>query len=137
GPGGKIIQSIQEESKALVSLEEVDGGGLIEVSACNAESVEIALARIKAIVCIPEIGEDYDAKVKAIQPYGAFVEFLPGKEGLLHISEIAWRRLEGMEDSGLKEGDVVRVRLLDIDRRTGKFKLSMKALLPRPERREE
>ena len=92
------------------------------------------MSRIKAIVAVPEVGETYDAKVKSIMPYGAFVEFMPGKEGLLHISEIEWKRFETMEQTGIKEGDTISVKLLDIDQKSGKFKLSHKALLPRPER---
>ena len=134
GPGGKIIQDIQEKSGAVVSIDEVDGKGHIEVSASNKTAIDAALNRIKAIVAVPEVGETYDAKVKSIMPYGAFVEFMPGKEGLLHISEIEWKRFETMEQTGIKEGDTISVKLLDIDQKSGKFKLSHKALLPRPER---
>ena len=134
GPGGKIIQDIQEKSGAVVSIDEVDGKGHIEVSASNKTAIDAALSRIKAIVAVPEVGETYDAKVKSIMPYGAFVEFMPGKEGLLHISEIEWKRFETMEQTGIKEGDTISVKLLDIDQKSGKFKLSHKALLPRPER---
>lgn len=136
GPGGKIIQGIQEESGAIVTIEEVDGMGRCEVSATNGDSMRIALAKIKGIVAQPEIGEEYDATVKSIKDFGAFVEFMPGKEGLLHISEITWERLDSMETSGLKEGDKIRVKLLDVDKKTGKFKLSRKVLLPRPPRTE-
>lgn len=137
GPGGKIIQGIQEESGAIVTIEEVDGMGRCEVSATNAQAMHIAVSKIKAIVAQPEIGETYDGIVKSIKDFGAFVEFMPGKEGLLHISEITWERLESMENSGLKEGDPIQVKLLDVDKKTGKFKLSRKVLLPRPPRPEK
>jgi polyribonucleotide nucleotidyltransferase len=137
GPGGKIIQDIQEKSGATVSIDEIEGKGRVEVAATNKEALDAAVSRIKAIVAVPEVGETYDAKVKSIMPYGAFVEFMPGKEGLLHISEIAWKRIEKMEDTGMKEGDMVQVKLLDIDPKSGKFKLSHKALLPRPQREEK
>jgi polyribonucleotide nucleotidyltransferase len=137
GPGGKIIQDIQEKSGATVSIDEIEGKGRVEVAATNKEALDAAVSRIKAIVAVPEVGETYDAKVKSIMPYGAFVEFMPGKEGLLHISEIAWKRLESVEEAGLKEGDEIEVKLLDIDPKTGKFKLSRKVLLPRPERTEK
>lgn len=137
GPGGKIIQDIQEKSGATVSIDEYDGKGHVEIAATNKESLDAAVNRVKSIVAVPEVGETYDAKVKSIMPYGAFVEFMPGKEGLLHISEIEWRRIEKMEDTGMKEGDMVKVKLLDIDAKTGKFKLSHKALLPRPQREEK
>ena len=137
GPGGKIIQDIQEKSGATVSIDEIDGKGRVEVAATNKEALDAAVSRIKAIVAVPEVGETYDAKVKSIMPYGAFVEFMPGKEGLLHISEIAWKRIEKMEDTGMKEGDMVQVKLLDIDPKSGKFKLSHKVLLPRPQREEK
>ncbi len=133
GPGGKIIQGIQEETKAIVTIEEIDGVGHVEIAAPNRESIDAALARIKGIVAIPEVGETYTGKVKSILAFGAFVEFMPGKDGLLHISEISWNRLETMEESGLKEGDEVTVKLLEIDPKTGKFRLSMKELTPRPE----
>ena len=136
GPGGKIIQEIQEKSGATISIEEIDGKGRVEIAATNTESLDMAVSRVKAIVAVPEVGEVYDAKVKSIMPYGAFVEFMPGKEGLLHISEIAWKRIEKMEDTGMKEGDTVTVKLLDIDAKSGKFKLSHKALLPKPQKEE-
>ena len=132
GPGGKIIQDIQEKSGAVISIEEIDNQGRVEISAVNKASIDEATRRIKAIVAVPEVGETYDAKVKSIMPYGAFVEFMPGKEGLLHISEIDWKRFETMEETGLKENDMIQVKLLDIDPKSGKFKLSKKALLPRP-----
>ena len=137
GPGGKIIQGIQEESGAIVTIEEIDNIGRIEVAASNKASIEAAIKMIKAIVAIPEVGEVYKGKIRSIMPYGAFVEFLPGKDGLLHISEIDWKRFETMEETGLQEGDEVEVKLLEIDPKTGKFKLSRKALLPKPEGYEE
>ncbi len=132
GPGGKIIQDIQEKSGATISIDEIDNQGHVEISAINKESIDTALARIKAIVAVPEVGETYPAKVKSIMPYGAFVEFMPGKEGLLHISEIDWKRFETMEQTGIKEGDIVDVKLLEVDPKSGKFKLSRKVLIPRP-----
>lgn len=134
GPGGKIIQGMQEETGANISIEEVGDGGRIEIAGNNKECIDHALRLIKGVVAVPEIGEVYQGKVRSIMPYGAFVEFLPGKDGLLHISEIEWRRLEKVEDAGIKEGDQIDVKLIDIDRKTGKFKLSRKVLLPRPER---
>ncbi|MGL5014928.1 MAG: polyribonucleotide nucleotidyltransferase [Bacteroidales bacterium] len=137
GPGGKIIQGIQEESGAVVTIEEVDGMGRCEISANNGDAMNMALTKIRAIVAQPEIGEVYDSRVKSIKEFGAFVEFMPGKEGLLHISEISWERLETMDHSGLKEGDELQVKLLDVDKKTGKFKLSRKVLTPRPPRSEK
>ena len=137
GPGGKIIQDMQEKTGTVISIEEIDNQGRIEIAANNQASIEAALARIKAIVAIAEVGETYQGKIKSVMPYGAFVEFMPGKEGLLHISEIDWKRIETMEETGLKEGDSIEVKLLDIDSKTGKFKLSKKALLPRPPREEK
>lgn len=136
GPGGKIIQGIQEETGATVTIEEIDNQGRVEISATNKSSIDAAMARIKGIVTVPEIGEVYTAKVRSIMPYGAFCEFLPGKDGLLHISELSWDRVETIEESGLKEGDMIEVKLVDIDAKTGKIKLSRKALLPRPPRPE-
>ena len=136
GPGGKIIQGIQEETGATVTIEEVDNQGRVEISATNKASIDAAMARIKGIVTVPEIGEIYQAKVRSIMPYGAFCEFLPGKDGLLHISELSWDRVETIEESGLKEGDMIEVKLVDVDAKTGKIKLSRKALLPRPPRPE-
>ncbi|EJW95142.1 polynucleotide phosphorylase/polyadenylase [gut metagenome] len=133
GPGGKIIQSMQEETGTTITIEEEDSVGKIQVSGPNKESIEAALAKIRAIVAIPEVGEVYDAKVISIMPYGCFVEFMPGKEGLLHISEITWKRLETMEESGLNEGDHVQVKLLEIDEKTGKFRLSHRVLEEKPE----
>lgn len=134
GPGGKIIQAMQAESGASISIEEQDNCGVVEIAANNKESLDCAVRKVKAIVAVPEVGETYDAVVKSIMPYGAFVEFMPGKEGLLHISEISWARIEDMEKAGLKEGDEIQVKLLDIDKKTGKFKLSHKVLTPRPPR---
>ncbi|PXV63348.1 polyribonucleotide nucleotidyltransferase [Dysgonomonas alginatilytica] len=134
GPGGKIIQGIQEETGATVTIEEVDNQGRVEISATNKASIDAAMARVKGIVTVPEIGEIYTAKVRSIMPYGAFCEFLPGKDGLLHISELSWDRVETIEESGLKEGDMIEVKLVDVDAKTGKIKLSRKALLPRPPR---
>ncbi|MDR0332510.1 MAG: polyribonucleotide nucleotidyltransferase [Dysgonamonadaceae bacterium] len=133
GPGGKIIQGIQEETGATITIEEIDAKGRVEVSGTNKDSIDAALAKIKGIVSVPDIGEVYEATVRSVMPYGAFCEFLPGKDGLLHISEIDWKRLEKVEDAGIKEGDKIQVKLIDIDPKTGKFKLSRKALLPRPE----
>lgn len=132
GPGGKIIQNMQAETGAVISIEEIGDQGRVEIAANNKTAIDAAITKIRGIVAIPEVGETYQAKVKSIMPYGAFVEFMPGKEGLLHISELDWKRIETMEQSGLKEGDLVDVKLLDIDEKTGKFKLSKKALMPRP-----
>lgn len=134
GPGGKIIQNIQEETNAIITIEEIDNKGRVEVSATNKESIQAAMDKIKSIVAIPEVGEVYEATVRSVMPYGLFCEFLPGKDGLLHISEIDWHRLEKIEDANIKEGDKIEVKLMDIDPRTGKFKLSRKVLLPRPNR---
>ncbi|MDR3340094.1 MAG: polyribonucleotide nucleotidyltransferase [Candidatus Symbiothrix sp.] len=136
GPGGKIIQGMQEETGATITIEEIDGIGRVEVAANNKAAIDAAVAKIKGIVAIPEINDVYEGKVRSIMPYGAFVEFLPGKDGLLHISEIDWKRLETVEEAGLKEGDTIEVKLIDIDPKTGKYKLSRKALMPRPEREE-
>ena len=137
GPGGKIIQAMQVETGAIISIEEIGDQGRVEIAANNKAAIDAAVRKIKGIVATPEVGETYEAKVKSIMPYGCFVEFLPGKEGLLHISEIDWKRIESMETSGLKENDIIEVKLLDIDARTGKFKLSRKALLPRPPKEEK
>ena len=133
GPGGKIIQGIQEESGATVSIDEIPEGGYIEVAGINKDSIDKALAMINAIVELPEEGKVYDGTVRSIMDFGAFVEFMPHRDGLLHISEIAWERLENMEASGLKEGDKVQVKLIEIDKKTGKYRLSMRALTPKPE----
>lgn len=137
GPGGKIIQGMQAETGAVISIEEIGDQGRVEIAANNKAAIDAAVAKIKGIISIPEVGEIYPAKVKSIMPYGCFVEFMPGKEGLLHISEIDWKRIEKMEDSGIKENDMLEVKLLDIDAKTGKFKLSRKALLPRPPKEEK
>jgi polyribonucleotide nucleotidyltransferase len=136
GPAGKIIQAMQEETGTIITIEEIDGLGRVEVSANNKASIDAAIAKIKGIAAVPEVGEVYEGKIRSVMPYGAFVEFLPGKDGLLHISEIDWKRLETVEEAGYKEGDTIEVKLLDVDPKTGKFKLSRKALLPRPERME-
>lgn len=133
GPGGKIIQGIQEDTGATVTIDEEDGVGKVQVSGANKDIIDAAVAKIRAIVAIPEVGEVYDAKVISIMPYGCFVEFMPGKEGLLHISEIAWKRLETVEEAGLKEGDMITVKLLEIDEKTGKFRLSHRVLEEKPE----
>ncbi|MBP7152596.1 MAG: polyribonucleotide nucleotidyltransferase [Paludibacteraceae bacterium] len=137
GPGGKIIQNIQLETGATITIEEIGDQGRVEIAATSKESIDAAINKIKGIVAIPEVGETYVGKVKSIMSYGAFVEFLPGKEGLLHISEIEWKRTESMDQTGIKEGDMIEVKLLDIDEKTGKFKLSRKALLPRPPKEEK
>ena len=133
GPGGKIIQGIQEESGATVSIDEIPEGGYIEVAAANKASIDRALEMINAIVALPEEGKTYTGKVRSILEFGAFVEFMTNRDGLLHISEISWDRLPDMEASGLKEGDEVQVKLLEIDKKTGKYRLSMRALQPKPE----
>ena len=133
GPGGKIIQGIQEESGAIVSIEEIDNAGYIEVAATNKEAIDKAMAMINAIVELPEEGKTYTGTVRSILDFGAFVEFMPGRDGLLHISEISWERIDSMEASGIKEGDTLEVKLIEIDKKTGKFRLSMRALQPKPE----
>ena len=133
GPGGKIIQQMQEETGATITIEETDGVGKVQVSAPNKDSIDAALGKIKAIVAVPEIGEVYEGTVRSIMPYGCFVEILPGKDGLLHISEIDWKRLETVEEAGIKEGDKIKVKLLEIDPKTGKYKLSRRVLLEKPE----
>ena len=137
GPGGKIIQGIQEKTGAAISIEEIDGVGKVEISGCNKSTIDAAIRAIKAIVAVPEVGEVYEGKISSIMPYGAFVEFMPGKDGLLHISEIDWKRLDTVEQAGLKEGDQITVKLVDIDPKTGKFKLSHRVLIPKPEGYEE
>lgn len=131
GPGGKVVQDIQNTTGATVSIEEVGNKGLVKVFATSKEVMEAALRRIKGIVAIPEVGEVYEGKVKSIMPFGAFVEFMPGKDGLLHISEIKWERLENMEGV-LEVGEEVKVKLIEVDKKTGKYRLSRKVLLPRP-----
>ena len=133
GPGGKIIQQMQEDTGATITIDEADGKGKVQVSAPNKESIDAALNKIKAIVAIPEIGEIYEGTVRSIMPYGCFVEIMPGKDGLLHISEIDWKRLDTVEEAGIKEGDKIQVKLMEIDPKTGKYKLSRRALLPKPE----
>ena len=133
GPGGKIIQQMQEDTGATITIDEVDGVGKVQVSAPNKESIDAAIAKIKAIVAIPEVGEIYDGVVRSIMPYGCFVEIMPGKDGLLHISEIDWKRLETVEEAGIKEGDHIQVKLLEIDPKTGKYKLSHRVLIEKPE----
>ena len=133
GPGGKVIQGIQEASGATVSIDEIPEGGYIEVAAANKASIDKALEMINAIVELPEEGKTYHGTVRNIMDFGAFVEFMPNRDGLLHISEISWDRLEDMAASGLKEGDEVDVKLIEVDKKTGKFRLSMRALLPKPE----
>ena len=133
GPGGKIIQQMQEDTNTTITIDEVDGVGKVQVSAPNKDAIDAALAKIKAIVAIPEVGEVYEGTVRSIMPYGCFVEILPGKDGLLHISEIDWKRLETVEEAGIKEGDKIKVKLLEIDPKTGKYKLSRRVLLEKPE----
>ena len=133
GPGGKIIQQMQEDTGATITIEETEGKGHVQVSAPNKDSIDAALAKIKAIVAVPEVGEVYEGTVRSIMPYGCFVEILPGKDGLLHISEIDWKRLETVEEAGIKEGDKVKVKLMEIDPKTGKYKLSHRVLMEKPE----
>ena len=132
GPGGKIIQQMQEDTKTTITIDEADGVGKVQVSGPDKESIDAALAKIKAIVAIPEVGEVYDGVVRSIMPYGCFVEIMPGKDGLLHISEIDWKRLETVEEAGIKEGDHIQVKLLEIDPKTGKYKLSHRVLIEKP-----
>lgn len=131
GPGGKVVQEIQRTTGAILVIEEVADGGLVNIFAVNQEIMDRAVKWVKGIVAVPEVGETYEGKVKGIQTFGAFVEFMPGKEGLLHISEIKWERLESM-DGVLNVGDVVKVKLIEVDKKTGKYRLSSKALTPRP-----
>ena len=133
GPGGKIIQQMQEDTGATITIDETDGVGKVQVSAPDKASIDAAIAKIRAIVAIPEVGEVYEGTVRSIMPYGCFVEFMPGKDGLLHISEIDWKRLETVEEAGIKEGDKITVKLLEIDPKTGKFKLSHRVLIDKPE----
>ena len=133
GPGGKIIQQMQEETGATITIDETDGVGKVQVSAPNKDAIDAALGKIKAIVAIPEVGEVYEGTVRSIMPYGCFVEIMPGKDGLLHISEIDWKRLETVEEAGIKEGDKLKVKLMEIDPKTGKYKLSRRVLLEKPE----
>jgi polyribonucleotide nucleotidyltransferase len=133
GPGGKIIQQMQEDTGATITIDEADGVGHVQVSAPDKASIDAAIAKIKAIVAIPEVGEIYEGTVRSIMPYGCFVEIMPGKDGLLHISEIDWKRLETVEEAGIKEGDKIKVKLLEIDPKTGKYKLSHRVLIEKPE----
>ena len=133
GPGGKIIQQMQEETGSTITIEETEGKGHVQVSAPNKDAIDAALAKIKAIVAVPEVGEVYEGTVRSIMPYGCFVEILPGKDGLLHISEIDWKRLETVEEAGIKEGDKIKVKLMEIDPKTGKYKLSHRVLMEKPE----
>ena len=133
GKGGEVIQGIQEETGATISIDEIDGKGIVEIAAANKDSIQAAVARIEAIIAVPEEGQVYTGKVVSILEFGAFVEFMPGRDGLLHISEISWDRIESMEASGLHEGDEVTVKLIEIDKKTGKFRLSMRALQDKPE----
>ena len=133
GKGGEVIQGLQEETGTTISIEEIDGKGIVEIAAANKESIEAAVARIEAIIAVPEEGQIYTGKVVSILEFGAFVQFMPGRDGLLHISEISWDRLESMEASGIHEGDEVTVKLIEIDKKTGKYRLSMRALQDKPE----
>jgi polyribonucleotide nucleotidyltransferase len=132
GPGGKIIQEMQRETNTTISIDEVNNEGIIEISSSDKEGIEAAKARIRAITATPEIGGVYEGKVKNIMDFGAFVEFMPGKDGLLHISEITWDRLDTMKGV-FNEGDKIKVKLIDIAKKTGKFRLSKKVLDPKPE----
>jgi polyribonucleotide nucleotidyltransferase len=136
GPGGKVVQEIQKTTGATVVIEEVNGKGIVNVFASNKDVMDAAVKRIKGIVAIPEVNTVYDGVVKSIMPFGAFVEFMPGKDGLLHISEIKWERLENM-DGVLEVGEEIKVKLIEIDKKTGKFRLSRKAILPKPPKKEE
>ena len=136
GPGGKIIQEMQRESGATISIEEKDNMGIVQIYADNKEAIDAVYNKIKGITATAEVGEIYEGKVKSIMPFGAFVEIMPGKDGLLHISEIDWKRYETM-DGVLTEGQIVKVKLIDIDKKTGKMKLSRKVLLPKPEKTED
>jgi len=135
GPGGKVIQELQKESGSTIVIEEVGDYGVVDIVSENKEAIDYVVNRIKGITAMPEMGEIYQGKIKSIVSFGMFVEIIPGKEGLLHISEIEWRRLEKVEDSGFKVGDEIEVKLLDVDKKTGKLKLSRKVLLPRNNKR--
>jgi polyribonucleotide nucleotidyltransferase len=136
GPGGKVVQEIQKTTGATIVIEETNNKGVVNIFATNQQVMDAAVRRVKAIVALPEVGEVYDGVVKSIMPFGAFVEFMPGKDGLLHISEIKWERLENMEGV-LEVGEEVKVKLIEVDKKTGKFRLSRKVLIPRPPRKEE
>lgn len=131
GPGGKVIQELQKESGTTIVIEEIGDYGVIDIVSEDKESIDYVINKIKGITAIPEIGEIYTGTVKSVVPFGVFVEIIPGKEGLLHISEIEWKRLETIEESNIKVGDTLEVKLLDVDKKTGKLKLSRKVLLPR------
>jgi polyribonucleotide nucleotidyltransferase len=135
GPGGKVIQEIQRETGTTIIVEEVDGHGDVNIFGENKEAITAALDWVRKIVAVPEVGQVYKGKVKTIVQFGAFVEILPNKDGLLHISEIDWKKIKTV-DEVLKEGDEVEVKLIDIDPKSGKLKLSRKVLLPRPPRPE-
>ena len=124
---------MQEETGAVITIDEEDGVGKVQVSGSSKAVIDAAMSKIKAIVAVPEIGEVYEGTVRSVMPYGCFVEFMPGKDGLLHISEIDWKRLETVEEAGIKEGDKLQVKLLEIDPKTGKFKLSRRVLIEKPE----
>jgi polyribonucleotide nucleotidyltransferase len=132
GPGGKVIQGIQKDTNTTISVTEIENQGIVEILSENGENMAAALRIIKGIVAVPEIGEVYEGKVKSIVEFGAFIEILPGKDGLLHISEISWDRIAKM-DGIFKEGEIVKVKLVEVDKKTGKLRLSRKALLPKPE----
>ncbi len=132
GPGGKVIQEIQRETNTQISIEEVNNEGIVEISSSDKSGIDAAMARIKGIVQVPEVGEIYEGKVKNIMDFGAFIEFLPGKDGLLHISEISWDRIDSMQGV-FKEGEMVKVKLIEVDKKTGKFRLSRKVLMPKPD----
>jgi polyribonucleotide nucleotidyltransferase len=136
GPGGKVIQDIQAKTGATINIEEKDGFGWVSIFSNDGDSMAAAIERIKGIIAVPEVGEVYDGKVKSVVSFGAFIEFLPGKEGLLHISEIKWERLETMEGV-MEEGEEIPVKLIGIDKKTGKYRLSRKVLLPKPEKQTE
>jgi polyribonucleotide nucleotidyltransferase len=133
GPGGKVIQDIQKTTGTTITITEVDNKGIVDIFGENKEGMDAALARIKGIVAVPEIGEVYNGKIRSIVAFGAFIEILPGKDALLHISEIDYKRFETMEETGLKEGDMLEVKLIGSDPKTGKLKLSRKVLLEKPE----
>jgi polyribonucleotide nucleotidyltransferase len=135
GPGGKVVQEIQAETETTIVIEEVKEGGKVSIFATAKENMEKAVQWVKSIVAVPEVGEVYDGVVKSIMSFGAIIEFMPGKEGLLHISEIKWERVESM-DGILEIGEEVKIKLIDVDKKTGKYRLSRKALLKRPEKKE-
>ena len=137
GPGGKIIQEMQKETNTVIVITEDEQKGIVEIASQNKEDIEACKAKIRAIVQVPEVGEVYHGKIVSIMAFGAFVEIIPNKDGLLHISEIDWKRYETMEETGLKEGDEIDVKLVEIDQKTGKLRLSHRALLPKPEGFEE